>query len=40
MEEMEPKKKVFGLFSFLSIFIACVMQHLEDDGKTNLEDGK
>jgi hypothetical protein len=40
MEEMELKKKAFGLFPFLSIFIACVVQHLENDGKTNLEDGK
>jgi hypothetical protein len=40
MEEMEPKNKAFGFFSFLSIFIACVVQHLEDHGKTNLEDGK
>lgn len=40
MEEMELKKKAFGLFPFLSIFIACVVQHLEDDGKTILEDGK
>jgi hypothetical protein len=35
MEEMEPKKKVFCFFSFLSIFIVCVVQHLEDDSKTN-----
>jgi hypothetical protein len=34
MEEMELKKKDFGFFPFLSIFIACVMQYLED-GKTN-----
>jgi hypothetical protein len=31
MEEMEPKKKAFGIFSFPSIFIGCVVQHLEDD---------
>ncbi len=40
MEEMEPKKKTFGLFSFLLIFIACVVQHLKDDAKTNFKDGK
>jgi hypothetical protein len=40
MEEMEPKNKAFGLFFFLLIFIACVVQHLKDDAKTNLKDGK
>jgi hypothetical protein len=40
MEEMEPKKKAIGFFSFLLVFIACVVQHLEDDVKTNLKDGK
>jgi hypothetical protein len=40
MEEMEPKKKASSLLSFILIFIACVMQHLKDDAKTNLKDKK
>ncbi len=30
----------FSFFLFLSVFIACAVQHLEDDAKTDLEDGK
>jgi hypothetical protein len=34
------RKRLLAFFSFLLIFIDRVMQHLEDDAKTNLEDGK
>jgi hypothetical protein len=33
-------KGLLAFFSFLSVFIDCVMQHSKDDAKTKLEDGK
>jgi len=35
-----PRRRLLAFFPFLLIFIACVVQHLKDDAKTNLKDGK
>jgi hypothetical protein len=35
-----PRKGLLEFFSFLLVFSDCIMQHLEDDAKINLEDGK
>ncbi len=40
MEEMEPKKKDFGLFFLLLIIFSYVVQHLQYATKMNLKDGK
>lgn len=34
------RKRLLAFFLFLLVFIDYVVQHLEDDAKTNLEDGK
>jgi hypothetical protein len=40
MEERNLRRRLLAFFSFLLVFIACVVQHLKDDAKTNLKDEK
>jgi len=35
-----PRRRLLAFFSFLLVFISFVVQHLKDDAKTNLKDGK
>jgi hypothetical protein len=35
-----PRTRLLAFFSFLLVFNVCVVQHLKDDAKTNLKDGK
>jgi hypothetical protein len=39
-KKWNPRKRLLEFFFFFLVFSDCVMQHLEDDAKTNLEDGK
>jgi hypothetical protein len=39
-KKWNPRKRLLAFFSFLLVFIDCVVQHLEDDAKKNLEDKK